>query len=165
LFRLTDIAEFSQTVLCSDGVERNLNEGIFHCADSCANIDHRWTIDSPSLNQDPSLHRDPFAIFMQDKHSALTTESDQVKYVDLYNWYTNTLGSVREYNKFRRYDAVLVFFTNRRYVGSSKGLSDMSWLLLIDKSRIKDYLSPTFAYRGLLEYDNETEQVLSQPSM
>ncbi|RUS14452.1 hypothetical protein BC937DRAFT_93803, partial [Endogone sp. FLAS-F59071] len=138
LVKTTSTASYNKSILCDDGVTRDLSEGVYRCAINNANVDHRWTINSVSGK--------PLAIFMQDRHSALETENPIVYYNDLNEWYKRTLRSVRKYNDY--YDVVLVFFTNRPYVEDLPKLSNMGRLLLIDKSCIKKYLSQTFAHRG-----------------
>jgi hypothetical protein len=159
LAQKNSVPALSTSVLCDDNVTRGLAEGIYRCAINNANVDHRWAIDSVSGK--------PLAIFMQDKHSALETDDSKVSYQFLGNWYTQTLRSVGKYREY--YDVVLVFFTNRHCIEKVEDLPElfrsMPHLLLIDDSCIKDYLSPTFAHRGLvkLQEGHESEQVLSQP--
>jgi hypothetical protein len=154
LVKTTDIAEFKRSVLCKDEITRSLETAIFHCADECANIDHRWVLESASNGK-------PLAIFMQDKHSALDTNDPTVSGPELKSWYDTTLQSVSNYNS--DYDIVLVFFTVRRFTGSN--LYQMPQLLLIDNECIVKYLSPTFAHRGLVSppVNHNLEQVLSCP--
>ncbi|CAG8634545.1 6059_t:CDS:2 [Paraglomus brasilianum] len=147
-----DTALFNTQVTCDDGITRDLMNGIYHHATNNANMDYRWAIDSVSGK--------PLAIFMQDKHSLLETTNSEITYKELFKWYTTTLESVRRYRD--HYDVVLVFFTNRVCKGSSD-LSDMPQLLLIDSDCIQEYLSPSFAHRGLVKPENnyESEQILS----
>ncbi|CAB4436218.1 unnamed protein product [Rhizophagus irregularis] len=153
LVKTTDIAEFSKSVLCKDGITRSLETAIFHCADECANIDHRWVLEASNGK--------PLAIFMQDKYSDLDTNDPTVSGPEFEHWYKKTLKSVSSYSN--DYDIVLVFFTVRRFTGSN--LQNMPQLLLIDDECIAEYLSPTFAHRGLVSPpDNyDLEQVQSFP--
>ncbi|CAI2178094.1 8894_t:CDS:2 [Funneliformis geosporum] len=154
LVETTDIAEFNRLVLCDDDITRPLETAIFHCAEGCANIDHHWVLESASNEK-------PLAIFMQDKHSEFDTNDPTVSGPELKRWYDKTLQSVSSYTY--DYDILLVFFTVRRFTGSN--LWEMPWLLLIDDECIAEYLSPTFAHRGLVSPpDNyDLEQVLSFP--
>ncbi|CAG8524717.1 4769_t:CDS:1, partial [Funneliformis caledonium] len=133
------IAQFSKLVLCDDNITRPLESAIFHCADECANIDHRWAVESASDGK-------PFAIFMQDKYSKYDTMDPSVSGPTLLEWYNITLRSVSSYAN--DYEIILVFFTVRRFTGNN--LHKMPQLLLIDLDCIKDYLSPSFAHRGLV---------------
>ncbi|KAF9946160.1 hypothetical protein BGZ65_010014, partial [Modicella reniformis] len=149
----TDTANFRTTVLCKDGISRQLTEGIYHCADGCALIDHRWALSSADSSGRP------FAIFMQDKHSHLATMNPTINQNKLQEWYEATMHSVRRYKK--KFNIVLVMFTVRRV--TTQNLSRMPNLILIDMDKIQDYLSPTFAQRGLVQAEIEDEQVLTQP--
>jgi len=153
LVKTTDTAQFSKSVLCDDNITRPLETAIFHCADECANIDHRWAVESADGK--------PLAIFMQDKHSKYDTVDPKVSGPTLLEWYNTTLQSVSSYAN--DYEIILIFFTVHRFTGSN--LQEMPRLLLIDEDCIKDYLSPTFAHRGLVvpPTDHDTEQVLSYP--
>lgn len=153
LRKTTDIASLRTTVLCNDGISRDLTEGIYHCADGCALIDHRWALSSA----DSSAR--PFAIFMQDKHSHLATMDQTINQAELQKWYKATMKSVQRYEE--TFNIVLVLFTVRRVIAGD--LSSMPNLILIDMDRIQDYLSPTFARRSLVQAEIEDEQVLTHP--
>ncbi|KAI8345773.1 hypothetical protein B0O80DRAFT_520125 [Mortierella sp. GBAus27b] len=133
-------------VLCSDNVRRNLRDGIFHCAENCANIDHRWVLESSDVKK-------PVAVFMQDKYSQIDTNDPTVGGPELERWYSNTLTSVRNYQA--EYHVVLVFFTVRRVVQTD--FKRMPQLIVIDRDGMETYLSPTFAQRGLLRVPDGNE--------
>ncbi|KAK3828337.1 MAG: hypothetical protein J3Q66DRAFT_322432 [Benniella sp.] len=150
----TDSATQRTTVLCQDGIARKLTEGIYHCATGCALIDHRWALSSSNNAEKP------YAIFMQDKHSHLTTTNPTIEQNELQEWYTATMSAVRRYAK--KYNIVLIIFTVRRVTAND--FSNMPNLITIDRNRIQDYLSPTFAQRGLVQAEvEEEEEVLTQP--
>jgi hypothetical protein len=138
-------------VLCNDDITRSLETAIFNCAAGCANINHRWVLESTSNGK-------PLAIFMRD---TLDMNEPTVSGPELKRWYDVTLQSVSSYSN--DYDIILVFFTVRRFTGTN--LLQMPRLLLIDEECIANYLSPTFAHRGLVSPPDNYDlgQVLSYP--
>ncbi|CAG8536916.1 11796_t:CDS:2, partial [Racocetra fulgida] len=144
LQRTDSIAILNKSILCDDNVTRSFDEGIFRCHRGCANIDHRWVLDSS--NSEKKL-----AIFLQIKYSecdASTTISTSF----IKKWYETTMSSVKNYEA--EYDVVLVLFTNRRCSGQPN-FGKMPHLLLICLENIESYLSPTFAHRGLVDRPSE----------
>jgi hypothetical protein len=148
----TDIAAPEPEVLCDDGVSRDLTYGIFQCATNCVSIDHRWALDSPSRL---------LVVFMQDKFSHIDTKDPTITETQLLTWYNTTHASVRLYSPVAT--IILVLFTVRNV--NVEDLSRMPQLILIDHDCIEDYLTPTFARRGLIEptMDDAEDQVLTQP--
>ncbi|CAG8724885.1 13539_t:CDS:2, partial [Funneliformis caledonium] len=103
LVKTDDVASFDKSVLCDDNVIRSLEEGIFHCYQGNANIDHCWFLDSADNGK-------KLAIFSQIKYSerGVTTK---ISTPDIKDWYDITMKSVENYKN--DYDVVLVLFTNR----------------------------------------------------
>ncbi|KAF9342817.1 hypothetical protein BGX26_006799, partial [Mortierella sp. AD094] len=167
----TDILPVAEKIFCKnsdeEGVERE--KGIFHCMDGTANIDYRWIMES---QQGKSL-----LILLQCKHSKLDTANRKFNHIDLKTWYDRIVHSASNFTDL--YQVVVVVVTNRLYNNpytmsagyrsdeyGQDGISDMPNLLLIDESCLAEYLSPTFAYRGLLSfpYDFQPEPTLTVPS-
>jgi hypothetical protein len=139
-----DVASLDKSVLCDDNVTRSLEEGIFRCYQGNANIDHRWILDSADNGK-------KLAIFSQIKYSergATTKMSTQ----DIKDWYDITIKSVENYKN--DYDVILVLFTNRKCTGKIN-IETMPHLLLIYPKNLEKYLSPTFAYCGLVDRPSE----------
>ncbi|KAF9925588.1 hypothetical protein BGZ65_007660, partial [Modicella reniformis] len=133
----TDILPLTSVISCKCG-EHDLSKGIFHCTTGNANLDYRWTLES--------LEGKTLAIFLEAKH----TSTDRVLYqVELQQFYDGIINST--HNHREEYDVVVVIFTNRRIAGHDiLDKEKMPNLLLIDQSCIDQYLSPSFAHRGLL---------------
>ncbi|KAF9369138.1 hypothetical protein BGX21_006141 [Mortierella sp. AD011] len=167
----TDILPVAKKIFCKnsdeEGVERE--KGIFHCMDGTANIDYRWIMKS---QQGKSL-----LILLQCKHSKLDTANRKFNHIDLKMWYDRIIHSASNFTDL--YQVVVVVVTNRLYNNpytmsagyrsdeyGQDGISDMPNLLLIDESCLAEYLSPTFAYRGLLSFpdDFQPELTLTVPS-
>ncbi|CAG8739623.1 9465_t:CDS:2, partial [Funneliformis caledonium] len=120
LVKMSDIAKFTKFVLCDDNVSREFDRGIFRCYQGCANIDHRWILDSADEGK-------KLAIFSQIKYSerdTTTTISTPV----IKRWYDTTIASVENYKT--EYDEILVLFTNRTCTGTID-MEQMPKLLLI----------------------------------
>ncbi|KAF8947474.1 hypothetical protein BGZ46_005530, partial [Entomortierella lignicola] len=149
LVEKTSIAKFGTAVICKDNVSREIFDGVFHCAENCANIDHRWAIRSynPASKKCKKKKEKPLAIFMQDKFSDFETKDRTISQNDLQIWYETTLCSVQKYSQ--HFTVVLVFFTVRTI--TKLNMKDMPQLILIDEECMSTYLSPTFARRGILE--------------
>ncbi|KAF9426123.1 hypothetical protein BGZ76_002903 [Entomortierella beljakovae] len=167
----TDVIPFVEKIFCKncdeEGVERE--KGIFHCLDGTANIDYRWIMES---KQGKSV-----LILLQCKHSKLDTTNRKFNHCDLKTWYDLIVHSASEFTHL--YRVVVVIVTNRLYNNpymmsegyrtdkyGEDGISDMPDLLLIDESCLAEYLSPAFAYRGLLTIpdDLQAEQILTASS-
>ncbi|GES98232.1 hypothetical protein GLOIN_2v1805244 [Rhizophagus clarus] len=144
LEKIDDVATFNNSVTCDDNVTRKLDEGIFRCFRGCANIDHRWILDSVDNTK-------KLAIFSQIKYSErdVTTKMSTPNIKD---WYDKTMKSVENYKN--EYDVVLVLFTNRKCTGKIN-IENMPHLLLIYPENLEKYLSPTFAHRGLVDRPSE----------
>ncbi|GES77802.1 hypothetical protein GLOIN_2v1805244 [Rhizophagus clarus] len=144
LEKIDDVATFNNSVTCDDNVTRKLDEGIFRCFRGCANIDHRWILDSVDNTK-------KLAIFSQIKYSErdVTTKMSTPNIKD---WYDKTMKSVENYKN--EYDVVLVLFTNQKCTGKIN-IENMPHLLLIYPENLKKYLSPTFAHRGLVDRPSE----------
>ncbi|GES73730.1 hypothetical protein GLOIN_2v1805244 [Rhizophagus clarus] len=144
LEKIDDVATFNNSVTCDDNVTRKLDEGIFRCFRGCANIDHRWILDSVDNTK-------KLAIFSQIKYSErdVTTKMSTPNIKD---WYDKTMKSVENYKN--EYDVVLVLFTNRKCTGKIN-IENMPHLLLINPENLEKYLSPTFAHRGLVDRPSE----------
>ena len=146
LVKTSDIAKFTKFVSCDDNVTREFDKGIFRCYQGCANIDHRWVLDSAGEGK-------KLAIFSQIKYSecdATTTISTPA----IKRWYDTIMASVKNYEN--EYDVILVLFTNRTCTGTID-IKKMPQLLLIYPENIKNYLSPTFAHRGLVNGPSEND--------
>lgn len=146
LVKTSDIAKFTKFVSCDDNVTREFDKGIFRCYQGCANIDHRWVLDSADEGK-------KLAIFSQIKYSerdATTTISTPA----IKRWYGTTMASVKNYEN--EYDVILVLFTNRTCTGTID-IEEMPQLLLIYPENIETYLSPTFAHRGLVSGPSEND--------
>jgi hypothetical protein len=146
LVKTSDIAKFTKFVSCDDNVTREFDKGVFRCYQGCANIDHRWVLDSADEGK-------KLAIFSQIKYSerdATTTISTPA----IKRWYDTTMASVKNYEN--EYDVILVLFTNRTCTGTID-IEEMPQLLLIYPKNIENYLSPTFAHRGLVSGPSEND--------
>ena len=146
LVETSDIAKFTKFVSCDDNVTREFDKGIFRCYQGCANIDHRWVLDSAGEGK-------KLAIFSQIKYSerdATTTISTPA----IKRWYDTTMASVKNYEN--EYDVILVLFTNRTCTGTID-IEEMPQLILIYPENIEKYLSPTFAHRGLVNGPSEND--------
>ncbi|RGB40528.1 hypothetical protein C1646_687708, partial [Rhizophagus diaphanus] len=142
--KTSDIAKFTKFVLCDDNVSREFDRGIFRCYQRCANINHRWILDS--ADEEKKL-----AIFSQIKYSerdATTTISTPV----IKRWYDTTMASVENYKT--EYDVILVLFTNWTCIGTID-MEQMPKLLLIYPDNMELYLSPAFTYRSLVDRPSE----------
>ncbi|KAF9995626.1 hypothetical protein BGZ80_007463 [Entomortierella chlamydospora] len=167
----TDILPIAEKIPCKNSdegwIERE--KGIFHCMDGTANIDYRWIMKS---QQGKSL-----LILLQCKHSKLDTANRKFNHTELKTWYDRIVHSASNFTDL--YQVVVVVVTNRLYNNpytmsagyrsdeyGQDGISDMPNLLLIDESCLAEYLSPTFAYRGLLSFpdDFQPELTLTVPS-
>ncbi|CAG8510643.1 12022_t:CDS:1 [Acaulospora colombiana] len=144
LERTSDTACFDKSVSCDDDVTRSLEEGIFRCYRGCANIDHRWVLES--ANNEKNL-----AFFSQIKYSERDTAT-AISALEIKRWYEMTLKSVENFEI--EYDIVLVIFTNRRCTGNVD-MNQMPQLILIHPENIAKFLSPTFAHRGLVDAQND----------
>ncbi|KAG0305792.1 hypothetical protein BGZ99_001980 [Dissophora globulifera] len=159
-----DVLPPTNSILCDDGERHELEEGIILSFTNNANLDCRFVLESDQGN--------PLPIFLQFKHSRVATKNQSFNHKDLKDWYDVILQSTRNHD-----DVVIVIITNRKYTNPAKkhndpdnqygpdGISDMPNLLLIDQSRIAQYLSPTFAHRGILAIpdDFQAEQIQSTP--
>ncbi|KAF9346082.1 hypothetical protein BGX26_002438 [Mortierella sp. AD094] len=163
LVEKTDVLVLADTIFCKDDEHRRKEDGIFLCMQGNANIDYRWIMQSGQEGK-------PLAIFLQAKHSELTTKGDTFNHDDLQKWYNLILNSTRSYNK--DYEVVIVVITNKRYTAQDPEkrnldvvIQGMPQLLLVEQSCIAQYLSPTFAYRGILAQpdDYKTEQIQPIP--
>ncbi|KAF9993024.1 hypothetical protein BGZ65_011510, partial [Modicella reniformis] len=106
LVHKTDILSLNSSVLC-DTTCRELDKGIFKCAVSNAALDYRWVMES---NQGGK----PLAVFLQVKHSELTTTGARFNHTDLKEWYNAIHRSTCNHNE--NYDVVIVVITNRKYI-------------------------------------------------
>ncbi|GES82614.1 hypothetical protein GLOIN_2v1805244 [Rhizophagus clarus] len=138
LEKIDDVATFNNSVTCDDNVTRKLDEGIFRCFRGCANIGHRWILDSVDNTK-------KLAIFSQIKYSERDVTT-KISTPNIKDWYDKTMKSVENYKN--EYDVVLVLFTNRKCTGKIN-IKNMPHILLIYSENIEKYLSPTFAHRGL----------------
>ncbi|KAF9358469.1 hypothetical protein BGX26_001689, partial [Mortierella sp. AD094] len=137
LVEKTSIAKFGATVTCDDNVYRDIFEGVFYCAENCANTDHRWAIRScPTSSKGKKRKGKPLAIFMQDKFSDFETVDRTISRDKLQMWYERTLKSVRNYAP--SFTVVLVFFTVRRI--TNLDMQHMPQLILIDEECMSTYL-------------------------
>ncbi|KAF9342248.1 hypothetical protein BGX26_007969, partial [Mortierella sp. AD094] len=167
----TDLLPFSDKIICQGGqvdIEVERENGLFHCMDGCANIDYRWIMKSQQGNSN--------LVLLQCKNSKLDTTNRTFSHGDLKKWYDMIVNSASSFTHL--YQVVVVIVTNRKYNPftmegrhqsdeyGQNGISDMPNLLLIDESCLGEYLSPTFAYRGLLAIpdDFQPEQILTVPS-
>ncbi|KAF9435900.1 hypothetical protein BGZ76_005294 [Entomortierella beljakovae] len=143
----TDMLPFVNDILCDDGTRHERQDGIFSCMKGTANIDSRWIMT-------PTQGEKKLGIYVQVKHSELTTRYKKFNHGDLKDWYDRIENSTSTFQGSE--DSIIVIITNRLYTVppddqyGPDGISDMPNLLLIDEPCIKKYLSPTFAYRGLL---------------
>ncbi|KAF9431563.1 hypothetical protein BGZ76_000148 [Entomortierella beljakovae] len=159
----TSVLKLSETILCEFDESIKPEEGIFLCKKNAANLDCRWILETDDGK--------PMAIFVQTKHSDLTTDGNKFNQAQLNGWYKEISHSTSKYEK--DYDVVIALITNREYNNPSTmvrgrtdayGINGMPNLLLIDKPRLKDFLSPTFAHRGLLAMElEETEPEETEP--
>ena len=123
------------------------DEGIFRCCyKGCANIDHHWVLDSADGGKKS-------AIFSQIKYSELDATTE-LSTPEIQRWYRRTMTSVKNYEN--EYDIILVLFTNRTCTGTID-IEKMPQLILIYPENIKNYLSPTFAHRGLVNGPSEND--------
>ncbi|CAG8792910.1 45284_t:CDS:2 [Gigaspora margarita] len=144
-FKRTDsIANLDKLILCDDNVTRLFDEGIFRCHRGCANINHRWVLDS-------SDNEKKLAIFLQIKYSECDA-STTISASFIKTWYETTMESVKNYET--EYDIVLVLFTTQ-YCTGHLDVGQMPHLLLISLENIESYLSPTFAHRALVNKPDE----------
>ncbi|KAF9087971.1 hypothetical protein BGX27_002830 [Mortierella sp. AM989] len=164
-----DVLPFANDILCEDEIRHGREDGLFLCKKNNANLICRWIMKSGDGGK-------PLAIFVQAEHAELTTDGDKFSHKKLRGWYDKIHHSTSSF--IGTYEVVIVLITNMKYTNpaaiqgryhddqyGSDGISDMPELLLIDKSNIKEYLSPTFAYRGILATpDNfQSEQIQSLP--
>ncbi|KAF9979887.1 hypothetical protein BGZ65_005864 [Modicella reniformis] len=145
-----DILSLNSSVLCEDKEHHELDKGIFKCAVGNAALDYRWVMESNEGK--------PLAVFLQVKqHSELCTTEASFNHTELGEWYNAIDRSTCDHNK--DHDVVIVIITNGRYIkpdgeqDDQDGIPDMPKLLLIDKSCIEQYLSPTFAHRAIVIAD------------
>ncbi|GET03046.1 hypothetical protein GLOIN_2v1805244 [Rhizophagus clarus] len=144
LEKIDDVATFNNSVTCDDNVTRKLDEGIFCCFRGCANIDHRWILDSVDNTK-------KLAIFSQIKYSECDVTT-KMSTPNIKDWYDKTMKSVENYKN--EYDVVLVLFTNQKCTGKIN-IENMPHLLFIYPENLEKYLSPTFAHRGLVDRPSE----------
>lgn len=131
------------TILCKDGTEHDIHDGVFVCETGNALIDFRICFKSPT-NQ-------PVALFFQVKHSEWVVENAKIAFPSISSWHQKCESALSSFGGSFR--VVLVIVTNRRVdLPRSCTPAALSWpqnLLLISNEELATFLGP-FAHRGLL---------------
>jgi hypothetical protein len=150
----TDIAPLTASIDCVGG-QFDLTKGVFLCSSGNAHFDGRFACNPVDMSEQPVL------FVWQDKHSALETVNDAVAAAFVLTWLESARSSMSKWST--SFDVVFVFLTNRRLTGSLP--SDMPPdLLVISRSELAVYLSPSFAGRGLLAHNMPSSSSSSSSS-
>jgi len=124
-------------VLCSDNVERRMENGVFICSDKGVLVDQRWSF----LVADKSSK--PLAIFVKLHHQLGEASAGHIL-----QWYHASMEHLKSYQLDFR--VVLVYLT-REEVTDSIDFQTAPGLILIHGAGFEAYWRPTLAHRGYAE--------------
>jgi hypothetical protein len=132
------------TVGCGAAGECELLEGVFLCAAGTALFDGRFCCASATAGRKAVL------VVWQDKHTEVMNASPTVSKQFILEWHAEAHHALVHWHD--GYDVVFLFLTNRPLV--EEGLGDAVTLpkdlLVVTRQQLHQYLSPTFAGRGLI---------------
>lgn len=140
LIKKTDKVALSENIDCVDFGIVPSNSGIFlACPGNCL-FDGRFKLHLST--------GDSFSIFWQDRHSQLAS-NDKVTLDDISKWYKLAVKAVQNFHPH----FALLFVTNRRLSDTcTVPFNEFKHLLLITQKELTDYLTTTFAHRGLVSF-------------
>ena len=129
-----------------------LLQGVFLCAAATALFDGRFCCASATTDDSK-----PVLVVWQDKHTEVVDRSPVVSKSFILSWHAEAQRALTKWQP--EYDVVFLFLTNRPLNGQGLGDADTlpRGLLVVARQQLDQYLSPTFAGRGLIPQADHRE--------